>query len=119
MPVGLPDYDKQPCVYMLASKRDGILYIGVTSDLNGRMWEPVSGAYPVFTRRYGVTRLVCYEVHESMDAAILREKRMKEWKRDWKIRLISGFNPEWLDPYDRSSGAVAEGPADIDRQRQP
>jgi len=92
--------NKQPAVYILASKRNGTLYIGVTSDLLKRIWEHRNDMVEGFTRRYGVHRLVWYEVHESMESAIEREKRLKEWKRKWKLELIERSNPDWRDLYD-------------------
>ena len=89
--------DKQPAVYILASKRNGTLYIGVTSDLVKRVWEHKSKLVEGFTERYGVHQLVWYELHGSMDSAIQREKRLKEWKRKWKVRLIERANPNWED----------------------
>ena len=77
-----------PCVYILASRRHGTLYIGVTSNLLARVVQHREGAIPGFTRRSGVTRLVWYEVHDTIETAIVREKRLKEWRRAWKIRLI-------------------------------
>ena len=91
--------EKQPAVYILASKRNGTLYIGVTSDLTKRVWEHKNGMVEGFTKRYNVHRLVWYEIHESMESAITREKRIKEWKRAWKLELIEGANPEWEDLY--------------------
>ena len=91
---------KQPAVYILASKKNGTLYIGVTSDLVKRIWEHKSDLVEGFTRRYGVHQLVWYELHDTMESAILREKRLKEWKRAWKMRLIEESNPEWQDLYD-------------------
>ena len=82
------------------------------------MFEHVSGVFEGFTKKYGVKRLVYYEMHESMDDAIKREKRIKDWKRAWKVRLILGFNPEWLDLYDAKMGLVLDGPSDIARRRQ-
>ncbi len=91
---------KRPCVYILASRPNGTLYVGVTSDLPRRGWEHKSGAADGFTKRYGVHRLVYAEFHESMEAAIVREKRLKRWRRAWKIRLIREANPDWRDLYD-------------------
>ncbi|WP_420419466.1 GIY-YIG nuclease family protein [Pacificispira sp.] len=91
---------KQPCVYILASDRNGTLYVGVTSDLPKRIWEHRNGVAEGFTRKFGVRRLVYAESHETMEAAILREKRVKEWKRAWKIELIEKANPQWRDLYD-------------------
>ena len=91
---------KQPCVYILASKRNGTLYIGVTSDLVRRAWEHRTGELEGFTKQYGVYRLVYAEFHASMADAIVREKRMKHWRRAWKIELIERDNPDWRDLYD-------------------
>lgn len=90
---------KMFCVYLLASKPYGTLYIGVTSELARRVWEHKIKAVPGFTARYGVDQLMWFEPHESADAAMLREKQIKEWKRDWKINLIERDNPRWLDLY--------------------
>jgi putative endonuclease len=91
--------NKRPTVYILASKRNGTLYVGVTSDLVKRVWEHNNNVVEGFTRRYGVRQLVWYEPHENMDSAIQREKQLKEWKRQWKLDLIEGANPNWLDLY--------------------
>lgn len=90
---------KQPAVYILASKKNGTLYIGVTSDLVKRIWQHKNDMVEGFTSRYRVHHLVWYEQHESMESAIEREKRLKEWKRAWKLRLIESSNPEWKDLY--------------------
>jgi putative endonuclease len=90
---------KQPCVYMLASRRNGTLYLGVTSDLIKRVWRHKQGLADGFTRRYGVYTLVWYEIHPSMRSAIQREKRMKKWRRRWKLALIEEQNPDWNDLY--------------------
>ena len=92
--------NKQPAVYILASKRNGTLYIGVTSDLVKRIWEHRNDMVEGFTKRYDVHQLVWYELHESMQSAIEREKRLKEWKRKWKLELIESNNPNWVDLYD-------------------
>ncbi len=89
----------QPCVYILASERNGTLYIGVTSDLVKRVWEHKNNFVDGFTKRYGVHTLVWYEVHETMESAITREKALKYWKRGWKLGLIETSNPDWLDLY--------------------
>ena len=89
----------QPCVYILASKRNGTLYIGVTSDLVKRIWEHKSDFIEGFTKKYTVHNLVCYETHDTMENAINREKQLKEWKRQWKIGLIEKSNPYWKDLY--------------------
>jgi putative endonuclease len=91
-------------VYILASRRNGTLYIGVTSNLAARVWQHKIKAVPGFTARYGCDRLVFYEVHDSAEAAITREKQLKEWRRDWKIALIERDNPDWLDLYDSLAG---------------
>ena len=88
---------KQPCVYILASKRNGTLYVGVTSDLVKRGWEHRTNAVDGFTKKYGVHALVYYELHENMISAITREKQLKKWNRAWKLRLIEERNPEWHD----------------------
>ena len=87
------------CVYLLASKPYGTLYVGVTSDLGRRILEHKNKRFSGFTRRYRVDRLVWFEAHELVEAAIRREKRIKEWKRDWKINLIERDNPHWIDLY--------------------
>lgn len=89
----------QPCVYILASKRNGTLYIGVTSDLVKRVWEHKSNLVEGFTKKYKVHDLVWYEMHDTMETAINREKQLKEWKRQWKIALIEKANPYWNDLY--------------------
>jgi putative endonuclease len=91
---------KQPCVYLLASGRNGTLYVGVTSNLLTRVWVHEQGLVDGFTKRYGVHTLVWYEVHESMESAIQREKAIKEWKRRWKLELIEKTNPQWRDLYE-------------------
>jgi putative endonuclease len=91
--------EKQPAVYILASKKNGTLYVGVTSDLLKRVWEHKNDLVEGFTKRYHVHDLVWYELHETMESAILREKRIKEWKRAWKPRLIEAANTCWEDLY--------------------
>ncbi|BAZ92999.1 excinuclease ABC subunit C [Thiohalobacter thiocyanaticus] len=90
---------RQPCVYILASKRNGTLYTGVTSDIVKRVWEHRTHAVEGFTRKYGVTMLVWYEWHGNMDSAICREKAIKKWRRAWKLRAIEKMNPQWRDLY--------------------
>ncbi len=90
---------KQPCVYILANRRNGTLYVGVTSNLVQRVWQHREEVFEGFTRKYGVHMLVWYERHESMGAAIAREKAIKEWKRRWKIELIEKQNKRWADLY--------------------
>ncbi len=91
---------KLPCVYILASKRNGTLYIGVTSNLVKRVWEHKNDLVEGFTQKYRIHHLVWYEVHDEMEAAISREKQLKGWKRKWKIGLIEEMNPEWTDLYE-------------------
>ena len=88
------------CVYILASKRNGTLYIGVTSELAKRIGEHRNKFVEGFTKKYDVDKLVYYEAHDSAEAAIQREKQLKKWNRAWKLRLIEGMNPEWRDLYD-------------------
>ncbi|MBI3514600.1 MAG: GIY-YIG nuclease family protein [Proteobacteria bacterium] len=90
-----------PYVYILASKRNGTLYVGVTADLPRRLWEHQSGAIEGFTKKYGVHRLVYMEPFETITGAIAREKQLKEWRRAWKIELIGRDNPQWLDLSER------------------
>jgi putative endonuclease len=89
----------QPCVYLLASRRNGTLYVGVTSNLIKRIWEHKNNVVQGFTQKYGVHMLVWFELHETMESAIRREKAIKEWKRDWKLKLIEQQNPAWRDLY--------------------
>jgi putative endonuclease len=93
--------NKQLAVYIVASKCNGTLYIGVTSDLVKRIWEHKNNMVEGFTKHYNVHRLVWYELHESMESAITREKRIKNWKRKWKLELIESRNPKWQDLYRR------------------
>jgi putative endonuclease len=88
---------KQPAVYILASKRNGTLYIGVTSDLHQRIWQHKQGQTEGFTKQYNVHLLVYYELFSTMPQAIAREKQLKKWERAWKIRLIEERNPGWKD----------------------
>ena len=89
--------ERTPCVYLLASGFHGTLYTGVTSNLPGRVWQHREEVTGGFTKRYGVKRLVWFEVHESMDSAIRREKSIKRWHRQWKIQLVEAENPTWRD----------------------
>ena len=91
--------DKQPAVTILASQRNGTLYIGVTSNLVKRIWEHKNNLGEGFSKRYGVHQLVWYELHENMESAINREKQIKEWKRKWKLELIEDTNRNWQDLY--------------------
>jgi putative endonuclease len=91
----------QPCVYMMASSRNGTLYIGVTSNLVGRVWQHKNNVVEGFTEKYAVHQLVWYEPHSNMESALAREKALKKWNRIWKLRLIEQLNPEWQDLYDQ------------------
>ncbi|HMV13623.1 MAG TPA: GIY-YIG nuclease family protein [Nitrosomonas sp.] len=91
---------KQPCVYILASQKNGTLYTGVTSDLIKRVWEHKHDQAEGFTSKYAVHHLVYFEQHEDMNAAITREKQIKKWNRAWKLRLIEALNPNWNDLYE-------------------
>jgi putative endonuclease len=96
--------EKQFCVYLLASQKNGTIYTGVTSDLLGRMWQHKNKVTDGFTSKHGVTKLVWFELHESAESAILREKQIKKWNRMWKLRLIEAANPDWLDLYESVVG---------------
>ena len=88
-------------IYILASRKRGTLYIGVTSNLTKRVYEHKNGLVDGFTKKYGVHRLVYYEVAEDAATALSREKQMKKWNRSWKLKLIEEQNPEWSDLYER------------------
>ena len=103
---------KDPCVYILASARNGTLYIGVASDIYGRMAEHKQGLIEGVSNRYATKMLVYDEMHLTMEGAIIREKQLKEWKRVWKIRLIESMNPEWCDLFNEATGVLREGLAD-------
>jgi len=90
----------QSFVYILASGRNGTLYTGVTADLSRRVWQHREGARKGFTAQYDVTRLVWYQEFAEIDQAILYEKRIKRWRRAWKLQLIETENPQWLDLYE-------------------
>ena len=90
---------KKGCVYILASRRNGTLYIGVTSNLTQRIWQHKQHLISGFTEKYHVTHLVYFEVHEDIYSAISREKQLKKWRRAWKISLIEKTNPDWRDLY--------------------
>jgi len=91
---------KQYYLYILASKRNGTLYVGVTNDLLRRVWEHKHDLVEGFTKRYGIHRLVWYQAADTPTAAIVREKQVKKWKRAWKVRLIEEANPDWKDLYE-------------------
>ena len=92
--------ERNPCVYMLASGRNGTLYIGVTSDIVKRVWQHKGKFVSGFSAEHAVDRLVWFEMHVTMESAILREKALKRWKRAWKIRLIEERNPYWNDLFE-------------------
>jgi putative endonuclease len=98
--------EKQPYVYLLASDRNGTLYVGVTSDLIKRAWQHREHATDGFSRRYCVTRLVWFEAHATMESAIQREKRIKKWNRAWKVDLIDAMNSSWRDLWPDIIGQV-------------
>lgn len=89
--------ERQPCVYLIASGRNGTLYLGVTSKLVQRVWQHRTSAVDGFSARYATHYLVWFELHETMASAILREKRIKKWNRDWKVRLVDETNSSWRD----------------------
>ena len=91
--------ERVPCVYLLASRRNGTLYVGVTSALIRRVWEHKNDLAAGFTKRYQVHTLVWYEAHDTMESAISREKAIKGWRRAWKIGLIEKSNDQWRDLY--------------------
>ncbi|GGB25617.1 nuclease [Sphingomonas metalli] len=93
--------EAQCFVYIMASGRNGTLYLGSTTNLSKRVWEHRNGAGSGFTKRYGCRHLVWYEACGDWEAARQRELQMKQWRRDWKVREIEGLNPEWEDLYDR------------------
>jgi putative endonuclease len=96
-------------VYILASKRNGTLYIGLTNDLVRRVYEHKIEVHKGFTKSYHVQMLVYYEVFENIDAAIVREKQLKKWNRQWKLRLIEEHNPKWKDLYNED-GSISDLP---------
>ncbi len=92
--------EKRPTIYILASKRNGTLYTGVTSDLLARVWQHKNDATEGFTKKYSVHKLVYFEQYENIPSAIEREKQIKKWKREWKLELIEEQNPTWKDLYE-------------------
>ena len=92
---------KQPVVYILASRKNGTVYIGVTANLVKRVWQHRNSQTAGFTQKYSVYKLVYYEQHATMPDAIVREKRLKKWNRAWKIRLIEERNPDWADLWEQ------------------
>ena len=89
--------EKQPAVYIMANFRNGAIYTGVTSNLMQRVYQHREGAIPGFTKKHGLKRLVWFEMHTTMESAILREKQIKNWKRKWKLALFEDENPTWSD----------------------
>lgn len=87
----------QPAVYILASQKNGTLYIGVTGNLVQRIWQHKNDLVEGFTKRYGIHMLVYYELHSDINSAITREKQLKKWNREWKLGLIAQNNPQWHD----------------------
>ncbi|HZX78583.1 GIY-YIG nuclease family protein [Lysobacter sp.] len=100
---------KHPCAYILASRRNGTLYVGVTTNLIRRVHEHRTGVASGFTQRYHIHSLVWFEQHESIKSAIEREKAIKEWRRAWKLKLIESTNPRWRDLYPDIIGYVPTG----------
>jgi putative endonuclease len=101
--------EKAYAVYIMSNWTRGVLYVGVTSDLCGRVFQHREGLLDGFTRKYNCKRLVWFEIHSDIGEAIYREKKIKRWRRQWKIDLIERDNRTWLDLWDRVNGSV-EGP---------
>ncbi|MFN7137252.1 MAG: GIY-YIG nuclease family protein [Thermomonas sp.] len=110
---------KQPAVYMLATGRRGTLYVGVTSNLIARVWQHREHAADGFTKRYGIDILVWYELQDSIEAAIQREKRLKRWNRGWKLRLVEEANPEWRDLWPAILRQDEASTGNMDQERFP
>ena len=87
-------------VYIVASRRNGTIYTGMTDDLAKRVWQHRTGIIPGFTREYGAKTLVWYEQHESRESAFIRERQIKKWNPAWKLKIIEGMNPQWRDLWD-------------------
>ena len=104
-----------PTVYILASQRNGTLYVGVTSNLSKCMAEHTMGLVDGFTKKHGIKTLVYHDRFMSMEEAIGREKQLKEWQRAWKIQLIEDMNSEWSNLYDTASGEIFFGPTEVER----
>jgi putative endonuclease len=104
---------KRPCVYILASKQFGTIYVGVTSNMHRRMAEHSQGLLEGFTKKHRVTSLIYFELHQTMSDAIRREKQLKAWRRHWKVRLVEQSNPEWQNLFDEATGAIRDGPANV------
>ncbi len=99
---------KAYCVYIMASRRNGTLYIGATSELIKRVYQHKTGAADGFTKQYHIDRLVWFEQHESPASMVTRERQLKEWKRAWKVELIEALNPTWRDLYGEILGGGAD-----------
>ncbi len=97
--MGIMKNGKQPCSYIITNRPRGVLYVGVASDLPKRIWQHKQGQGSAFTAKYRLYKLVWYQLHETMEGAITHEKRLKFWKRAWKIKLIEKTNPTWRDMY--------------------
>lgn len=105
--------EKTYCVYIMTNRPRGVLYTGITSDLPGRVHQHREGVLEGFTKKYNCRRLVWFETHSDVGQAILREKRIKHWRRIWKIDLVEKLNPQWFDLWSSINGRV-EGPALIE-----
>lgn len=90
----------QPCVYIITNRRNGTLYVGVTSNLSKRIWEHKTKVVRGFTSKYNLNKLVWYEQHETIELAVKRERDIKFWKRKWKLEIIDDMNPDWRDLYE-------------------
>ncbi len=106
-------YPKEPCVYILANRRDGTLYAGVTSEVFERVALHKQNMFDGFTKKYKVHCLVYVEFHDTMAAAILREKRLKKRNRAWKVRIIQEINPQWIDLWQPSGEILTHGPGGL------
>ncbi|MBN8714704.1 MAG: GIY-YIG nuclease family protein [Xanthomonadales bacterium] len=102
----------RPATYIMASRRNGTLYVGVTSNLIQRVWQHLEGAADGFTKTYSVKMLVWFELHVTMEQAIVREKALKKWNRPWKVALIESANPEWHDLWPEVTGATQANDAE-------
>jgi len=109
---------KQPAVYILASERNGTLYIGVTSNLLQRIWQHRNDLVEGFSERYNVHNLVYFEMHENMESAIARENQIKKWNRRWKLELIEKHNPYWRDLYPEILDSTTDKDTGFPRSRE-
>ena len=108
---------KQPCNYILVNRPHGTFYVGVTTALAERMAEHTQGLFEGFTKKYGIKTLVYYELHQTMETAIAREKVLKRWHRAWKVRLVEQMNPDWRNLFDTGTGEILFGLADREAPR--